>query len=158
MNTVQIEPSILLFKGRGFLSKLIQWQTRGRFSHAAIMMRDGSIVEAWQGKGVRVQFLTDYSNVERFVIPSMTDAQWDKAIAYAMSQVGKKYDYWAIIRFISRTAMPENDHWFCSELVIAALNHADVFPFVRMPASEISPGLLHVSPLLVPKPLLAEKV
>lgn len=141
---------ILLFHGRGLISALIRWQTRGRYSHAALLLPDGRIVEAWSGDGVRVKRLTDWSGVDCYMIPGMTAAQWDDAIAFALDQLGKGYDYWAIVRFISRERMPDNDRWFCSELVFAAIEHAGVRLFERTHSWSISPGTLEISPLLSP--------
>lgn len=143
-------PRVALFRGRGPISTAIRWQTRSVYSHAALVRRDGQIIEAWQGSGVRINRLHDWTDIDLFGIPSMTDEQWDAALAFAASHIGRGYDYWAIIRFISRHAMPQNDRWFCSELVFASLVHAGVAPLMRIHAAEVSPGALATSPLLVP--------
>lgn len=145
MNT---EPAVLLFRGRGAISTLIRWQTRGEYSHAALLLPDGQIVEAWQGRGVRVKRLSDWEGIDKFTVLGMRAEQWDKAIKVALAEVGKGYDYWAIIRFISRGRMPENDSWFCSELVFSALAQAGVKLFDRIEPSAVSPGLLAISPML----------
>jgi hypothetical protein len=146
-----VKPAVLLFRGRGIISSLIRWQTRGTYSHAAFLLRDGRIVEAWQGRGVHVRELDSFDGIARFSIPEMTDEQWDVALGYALSQVGKGYDYWGVLRFLSRRMQPENDRWFCSELVVESLNQAGVYPFKRTRPSEVSPGLLSISPILKPE-------
>ncbi len=143
-------PAVLLFRGKGIISALIRWQTRGEYSHAALLLPDGRIVESWQGDGVRIKTLTDWKNIDRLHIPVMSDSQWADAIAFALAEVGRGYDYWAIIRFISRRRMPENDKWFCSELVFAALAHVGVKLFERIEPWAVSPGLLAISPMLSP--------
>ncbi|HEX8310115.1 MAG TPA: YiiX/YebB-like N1pC/P60 family cysteine hydrolase [Chthoniobacteraceae bacterium] len=143
-------PAVLLFKGRGIVSTLIRWQTRGEYSHAAILLPDGLIVESWQGHGVRVKALEDWRDVDRFEVPGMTPGQWAEAIGFALRQVGQGYDYWAIVRFMSRRHMPQNDRWFCSELVFTALAHAGVKLFDRIESWAVSPGLLAISPRLTP--------
>jgi len=144
-------PAILLFRGRGLISALIRWQTRGQYSHAALLMPDGRIVESWQGDGVRVKTLADWRGVERYTVPSMSAAQWDEALAFARAEVGKGYDYRAIVRFVSRRKMRADDRWFCSELVFAALAHAGVPLFARIEPWAVSPGLLAISPMLCPR-------
>ena len=143
---------ILLFRGKGFISWGIRTQTRSQYSHAAILMPDGRIVEAWQGAGAGVQIKTldDYTGIDAFIVKGMNDTEWRLAIDYALSQVGSKYDYWAIVRFISRPSMPTNDKWFCSELVFASLARAGINLLERITASEVSPGLLSFSPILIP--------
>lgn len=144
-------PAILLFRGRGVISTLIRWQTRGPYSHAAFLLPDGRVLESWQGKGVRLRApLTDWEGADAYYIPGMTDEQWEIAIDYALDQIGKKYDYWAIIRFISRHNMPKNDNWFCSELVFDSLSEAKVPLLHRIAGWAVSPGLLSFSPMIAP--------
>lgn len=145
------QPAVLLFRGRGLISAAIRWQTRSRYSHAALRLRDGRIVEAWQGSGVRITSLDGPAGVDAYRVPCMGARQWDDAIAYACRLVGRGYDYWSIVRFVSRRHMPADDRWFCSELVFCALAAAGVRLLERVEASAVSPALLAVSPLLVPE-------
>lgn len=156
-NTIGVKPklgtvAILLFKGRGIISTLIRWQTRSPYSHAAILLPDGSIVESWQGKGVRETELTDWRNIDVFYVPSATQEQWFNILFFMNSRIGKGYDYWGVIRFITRTNMPPNDKWFCSEIVFEAFKEAGINLLERIDPWEVSPGLLSLSPLLVPEP------
>jgi uncharacterized protein YycO len=141
---------VLLFRGRGIVSGLIRWQTRGQYSHAAMLLPDGRVLESWEGAGVRITELRDWAGVDVYEVPWMTAAQWQTAIALATKHVGKKYDWWSVIRFVSRRKMPANDRWFCSELVFHALQAAGVNLLERIDPAEVSPGMLALSPLLVP--------
>lgn len=149
--TNRTTPAVLLFRGRGAISALIRWQTRSPFSHAALLMPDGRIVESWQGAGVRVKTLADWDGVDFFDVPSMTDFQWSLALDFALELVGRGYDYRAVARFVSRRPAADNERWFCSELVFAALEAAGVSLLERIDAAAVSPGLLSLSPLLRPR-------
>jgi uncharacterized protein YycO len=143
-------PAVLLFRGRGLLSALIRWQTRSEYSHAAILMRDGLIVESWPGKGVQIKRLKDWAGVTKFDLAGMTDNQWDKAIDFAKAQVGKKYDWRGVLCFLSRTKRKKDaTHWFCSDMVFAAVQHAGTRLLARTHAVNVSPALLGVSPLML---------
>lgn len=142
---------ILLFKGRGIVSTLIRWQTRSEYSHAAILLPDGTIIEAWQGAGVRRKIISDWTDVDSFMVTAMTPAQWASAIDFAAQQIGKGYDYKGVIRFLSRQSLKLDSRWFCSELVFAALERAGVAVLSRVDASEVSPAMLSLSPLLISK-------
>lgn len=144
----RFEPKILLFRGRGLISWLIRWQTRSEYSHAALMLPDGSVVEAWQGAGVRRTWLRDWCGVDVFSVHGMTPEQWQSAIGYARAQIGKGYDYRGVFRFLSRRLVPNNDLWFCSELVFRALEVAGVRLLRDVTAGEVSPGMLARSPFL----------
>lgn len=151
MSQAIYKPAIALFHGRGFISAAIRWQTRGAYSHAAILTREGTIVEAWQGAGVREKKITNLNGVDLYDVPGMSDEQWDGAIAFMRSHIGDGYDYWAIVRFISRRNMPANDNWFCSELVFEAMTRNDVHLFLRIVASAVSPSLIGISPRIEPR-------
>lgn len=149
-------PCILLFRGRGIISSLIRWQTRGIYSHAAILMRDGRIVESWQGDGVRVKTLKDWEGIDCFEVPELTSEDWDRAIKFCLDKVGEGYDYSGVLRFVSRRKTGANQSWFCSELVYAALHYAGANLFRDIQPDEVSPGLLAISPLIkpIPRPII----
>lgn len=143
-------PKILLFKGRGTVSSLIRWQTRGKYSHAAFLRPDGRIIESWMTEGVRIKKLSDWSNIDAFDIKDITEEQGILAMNYAQKQVGMKYDWWGVVRFVSRDSLPDAVHrWFCSELVYHSLSMAGVHLFRDTAAYEVSPDLLRRSLRLV---------
>lgn len=139
---------VLLFRGRGLISAAIRWQTRSEYSHAALLMPDGRILESWQGAGVRVKEITDWTDVDRFTVPALTDTGWGKVLDFAWAQIGSGYDYTGVLRFVSRRKSPENNRWFCSELVFAALVQTGLPILARIDAAEVSPALLALSPHL----------
>lgn len=143
--------AVLLFHGRGLISALIRWQTRGTYSHAALLMPDGNIIESWPGVGVRITRLKDWEGVDAFSVEGMTQRQWKLAIGFAREEVGAKYDYRAILRFVTRRKMPENRRRFCSEFVHSCLRRAGWPLLARKPDSEISPEALGTSIRLVPE-------
>jgi uncharacterized protein YycO len=144
-------PKILLFKGRGFISRLIRWQTNGHYSHAAIQRPDGRIIEAWH-KPAKVRLrsrLDDWSNVEAYEVEGMTMEQWDKALEWAEAQIGKKYDFGGVFRFLTRRRKDQDEKWFCSELVFHAVKAGGVELLERVKGAQVSPVVLSFSPLLM---------
>jgi len=139
---------VALFSGRGMISRLIRWQTRSQYSHAALTRaRSNVVLESWQGKGVREKRLMDWRDVTRFDV-DCTEEQGNAAWQVADGKIGAGYDYRAIFRFMSRRKHKVNTKWFCSELVFVALQCAGVNLLERIPASHVSPGMLALSPLL----------
>lgn len=145
-------PKVLLFKGRGLVSRLIRWQTNGKYSHAAIQLGDGRIIEAWHKPAkVRVRPpLKDWSNVEAFTVEGMTEDRWQKATEFLEAQLGKKYDFGGVMRFVTRWRKKQDDKWFCSELVFQAIKESGVDLLARIECSQVSPTVLSFSPLLHP--------
>ena len=134
------------------VSKLIRWQTNGVYSHAALQLPSGEIIQAWHNPAkVRIRpTLKDWSNVEAFQVDGMTADQWDKAIAWSKAQIGKGYDFGGVFRFVTRWRKPQDEKWFCSELVFQALLEAGVPLLERVTSSQVSPTVLSFSPLLTP--------
>lgn len=147
---MKVVPKILLFEGRGFISKLIKFQTRSKWTHAAILMPDGQIVESWQGAGVRVKRLKSYVGVTALGVPRASQQEWEMVIDYALDKVGAKYDYRSVAQFVTRRkeSRSSKDKWFCSELVFASFQHAGINLLKRVEAANVSPGDLALSPML----------
>lgn len=143
-------PKVLLFRGQGAISKMIKWQTNGNYSHAAIQLPSGAIIEAWH-KPAKVRLRTplkDWSNVEAYDVEGMTLAQWEKAIQWADQQIGKPYDFGGVFRFVTRWRKQQDEKWFCSELVFQAVLEGGVKLLDRITCSQVSPTVLSFSPLL----------
>lgn len=145
---------VVLFKGRGVMSKLIAWQTRGEYSHAALFDEDnGVLYESWQTDGVHKKLdwklAQDDATVDFFTF-EQTPGQAGAIRYFLESQLGKKYDWLGVVRFVSRTQLRPDakDKWFCSELVTAALAYAGITVFKNTVACEVSPDLLKRSVVL----------
>lgn len=138
---------IALFRGRGLLSAAIRWQTASQYSHAAVVLPDGKIIEAWQGEGVRITTLDSVQGVDFFKV-WLTSTQRDEVLRFLAGQIGMGYDYLGVLRFLTRFRGAPDNRWFCSELVFAAFLHAGVPLLARTEAHEVSPGMLSRSTLL----------
>lgn len=143
---------IILFKGMGTIASLIKWQSRSEYSHAAILFEDGVLYEAREFEGVRKLLSTavDYGQAIAFGVPAETNVA--SVRAFMERQLGKRYDYGSILRFITRQQQHRTDsgRWFCSELVFAAVQKGGVDLLSRVEPWAVSPGLLTLSPLLKP--------
>lgn len=142
------EPAVLLMAGKGIYSTLIKWQTWSDVSHAAFLLPDGNILEAWQGAGVRIRDYPAGPGIEVYTIPDITEAEWKRVLDFAKAQVGKKYDYMGIFRFLTREKSEMDDKWFCSELVFEAFKQAGIHLLERIKSYQVSPGILKLSPRL----------
>lgn len=143
-------PAILLFRGRGFISSLIRWQTWGRHSHVAFLLPDGKILEAWQGDGVRIKEVEDWEGIEIYDVEGVSLTEWEKALNLARKQVGKPYDYWGVFRFLWRRKRLDTSKWFCSHLVYWVFHGigVDLLNPTNIRTFQVSPKLVGLSPLL----------
>lgn len=105
-------------------SQLIRAATWSRWSHVALVDGD-TVIEATVLHGVRrgsaVAAIARASRCALVALPSRAPAA---VIAAAASQLGKPYDWTAIIGLGLRRDWQEEDAWFCSELVAWAFQQA----------------------------------
>lgn len=142
---------ILAYRGKSWISKVIRWQTRSKYSHIAIELDNGSVIEAWHVGGVahNKDFRTVHTKGTLVDVFDITIKIDEIAIsAFLLDQVGKKYDFGSIVRFMSRRAEPKDEKWFCSELAMEGVSAGEVNLLERIPASHVSPGQIVTSPLL----------
>ena len=141
---------ILLYQGRSMISKLIRAQTRSIYSHAAVRLTDGTMVEAWQSVGVRrMRDAFDGHSLGTLIDVHHVDGEYEEAAveAFLLAQLGTGYDYKSVARFLSRRDSPADAKWFCSELVMAAFS-AGGLELLNGPPSHISPRDLSLSPYI----------
>jgi hypothetical protein len=172
-------PSVLiaLHRGSSWIGKLIEWQTRSHYSHAALVFiapgeemehtadrnrpaRLCEVVESREFHGVRVTegiIREPDTAVDLFSVSGpdgpMSQDQTSRLREFAHQHIGKPYDYLSVARFISRRSesIHSKEKWFCSEFVFAAFQAAGLNLLRDTEAWEVSPGLLSKSPLLHPE-------
>lgn len=151
---------IQLHKGSSIVSRLIKWQTRSQYSHASVWfvagddIAGGTVIESVEGHGVRAlpadRFAQDRAEgrISVYAIPTLTTTQARAVRDYMTTEIGRKYDWRAVFKFITRRTHGSDDRWFCSELVFAAFQHAGVTLFNGTEAWAVWPGQLATSTLV----------
>ena len=141
---------ILGYRGKSITSRLIQAQTRSEHSHIGVQISGGRVIEAWQGTGVRLipdPFHGHSKGTEIDVYRISNDFDQERVEVFLRSQLGKKYDYSSVFRFITRRDAVANDKIFCSELAELAFI-AGGLPLLNGNPSHHSPRDTLLSPYL----------
>jgi uncharacterized protein YycO len=105
-----------------FISAGIRLTTRSWASHAEFVDVDARVTLGARSQGgvkLRSQSEDYYSRVEQF-----TCANIEKMYEFALTQVGKPYDYSAIFGIALHRDWHDESKWFCSELVAVAAERA----------------------------------
>lgn len=100
-------------------------------SHVEALMPDGSLLGAMFDGGVQARppnYDAGGFSKQMYVPLLMTAGQEARFIAFLRDQIGKPYDWTAIASFYSQRDWQEDDSWFCSELIAAALAASGAFP------------------------------
>lgn len=151
---------VALYRGHSFISRTIQWITRGPYSHAAIVDSDtGETWEAWHNPGRFRKLPSPWTmhnpgtQIDFFEVEGMTSEKSHiiRGICETWAMLGVRYDYLGVLRFVTRrkrrTAIESK--LFCSEAVALACLWAEL-PILNAEASLISPSHLAWSPRLKP--------
>ena len=143
---------IYAYKGRSLISKMIKFQTRSEYSHIAFDLEDDlGVIEAWHKGGVtRSESVSTLHKKGTEVDVFRVDDSYDNGRVrdFVNAQIGKKYDFKAIGRFLTRRDHRADNKWFCSELAFAALCEGGLPLLKRIPASHVSTRDLVLSPYL----------
>jgi uncharacterized protein YycO len=140
-----------LYKGKSILSRIIKFRTWGKYSHASIVTSDLEVYESWYGVrhvGSVLQGHSKGTEVDLYNIKGLTVEQEEQIIAFCTEQLGKGYDYFAIIGFVLRRNYDSMERWFCSELVHEACKNAGVILIDNVESYKVDPTLLSYSPIL----------
>lgn len=137
---------ICLYHGTGLIGSAIRWQTRGPYSHAAWMCRDGSAIEAWHLGGVQhsvspFALQSAGTRMDVFSVKGISSRQMDAVEDFLREMVGCRYDWLGVVRFLSGVNRNNWDRWFCSELVAEACEFAGR-PVLEAEAWKLSPSTL----------------
>lgn len=120
--------NIVFVEGTGFISRLIKFFDKGKFSHVALAISHDCIIEAEYMTDVVIRDIPMYKHYTVIDL-GLTSEQIDKIPDAALKMLGKSYDYWQILGYVlkdlfslkgkNRLNNPKN--LICSELVYTIL-------------------------------------
>ncbi|ASS75758.1 hypothetical protein CIG75_12700 [Tumebacillus algifaecis] len=113
---------------RWLVSWLIAKLTSSPYTHAALYIGGGRIVECDVLMPVTIQWLNKYKHYDVIRVIGASQREREKAVSFCLSKIGAGYDYTAVLaigleRLLRRPVRwPRGDpkRWFCSELVARA--------------------------------------
>lgn len=112
---------LIFARSRSAGSFLIRAFTWSRWSHVGVIDGD-TVIDTTFRRGVSViplaQFLAEHSATEQAEVTVPDEVA---AHVWLEMQIGKGYDWTAIIGFVFRRPWGKRNRWFCSELVESAL-------------------------------------
>lgn len=131
----------MFYKGRGtWVDKAIRWWTKSDFSHVELDCGPyGSFSSSIRDGGVRFKEI-DYIP-GHWVPVDVYVPDTSSLIAFCRSVSGKKYGLWDVFRFVVPWWRNKKDEWFCSEVVLRALQEGGRFK--GYDPSRVSPGDLY---------------
>ena len=144
-----------LSRGSGPISRLIKRETRSEYSHGYLLTSARIVVEsvAWHGCRVRRWEPNEMVDTDYFGVADRSLDQWQAVEDYMRDAVtrGVRYDYRAIIRWMIKLPMGENNKAFCTELLEAGAVAAGD-PLFRCEPQYVSPRDHSICRRLYPLP------
>lgn len=122
--------------------------TSRRWSHCGICTLNDTVIESVAFKGVIEtpweDFAKRYSGVSQRTFKEVQCKDPELGLRWARHQVGKGYDYFALLGLsLRRSSWQQDDRWHCSEFVESAFAVAGARRFLDHP-SVISPNLSYM--------------
>jgi uncharacterized protein YycO len=114
---------LLFTTTRSIPSALIRAIDGGAASHCGIELPSGAVVDSsWAGGGVAQQSRAEFLAADRVLIADVPLHLPDQAQAerWLIAQLGKGYDYTALVGWAFWRDWNDAGSWYCSELAIAA--------------------------------------
>lgn len=134
---------IFTYRPYSLFSWLIRLFTFSKFSHVALMLSSEYIVDATFKHGVKIstteEFLKQYP-LSRQTIVDIDIPNSSDTIGFILKQLGKPYDWTAIVGIVTQRNWQEDDSWFCSELIEAAIKSGGLDRF-REDVSRVTPNM-----------------
>jgi uncharacterized protein YycO len=116
------KPILIRFsRGTGWEAAVIRWATSSWAADVGFKLPDGQVLDATPQYGVAIRIETTDEDSAKYYLPSAPQWQVRNAVAYAVQQIGKPYDWAAVVRVPTRRDWHRPDKWFCSELVETAM-------------------------------------
>lgn len=131
---------LAFYKGSGTLYDAgIRMVTHGPYAHCEIIFGDDQwFTSSPRDGGVRFKAIVPQDGAWDFLSLSI---QEDTIRDWCATQIGLKYDWTGVTRFVLPFVPPSKNHWFCSEICIAALQRGGIL--MELTPSRYSPNDLY---------------
>jgi len=131
----------LLFTRRRHIgSWFIRFVTWSEYSHVDIVLHDQFLIGAIAPDGVVLHNMDDrLAMASKALVMELPVQSLDDAKNFALSQIGKRYDWLGVIGIGLHRNWQEDDKWSCAELAAMALNAGGQRPFDSKFHNRITP-------------------
>lgn len=126
------------------VSKIIMKTTSCPWHHVAVAFGD-VVIEA-RFTGVQKTTLSELKSRGKHHIVDVPLSDENKALRFALSQIGKGYDFSGLVGFIANKNLENPRLWYCSELANAIAKHGGV-TLVRSGLDTVTQRDLWILPL-----------
>lgn len=140
---------LAFYKGAGLSAWAIRTVTWSAYDHVALLLPDGSVLDVEPGAGVSEHLATRKPDAVCAV--DAPDDVLDAALAWARTQIGKPYDWTAVIGIGLHRDWRQTGSFFCSELIALGFESVGIPLLHTTHMNRITPADIAMSERLVYK-------
>lgn len=129
-------------------SSLIRWAQWSEYSHVSVIIGDDVISARFWGGVQREALSSLLAHASGYIVATVDASDKKRVEAFILGEVGKPYDWKAVIGIGIHRDWHDDKAWCCSELVAAALEYAGT-RVVSKQISRVTPQDLLQSPLVI---------
>jgi len=109
-------------------SRILHYYDHTWCSHVDAVLPNGGLLGAKGIGGVKIR---DGKRLAKTLVVELetTPEKRKRFYDFCRDQIGKPYDFWGILAFAFNRNWRDDDSWFCSELISAALEYSGFFPY-----------------------------
>lgn len=123
---------IILVRSSGWISKTIRQVIGSEWSHVAIYIQDGKVIDTDILEKVNYRDINDFEEFKVLRYEELTEDDKEKIILFMSSNINKEYDYSQIVGFILeyqfgfKNSIHEQEKYTCSKLIDIAFKMAGI--------------------------------
>lgn len=146
---------IVFVRNSGLLSRTIRSVTKSDWSHVAVYIGEGKVIDTDAFRNVSIHDLSEFETWEARRYEGLTDQQIRDIVSYMVERLNQPYDYFQILGFFIEAIFRFDNVWYmkdkytCGSLIDWAFLSAgiDLVPWKK--DGDVWPEDLYRSPYLV---------
>jgi uncharacterized protein YycO len=146
---------VVFVRNSGLLSRTIRRVTDSEWSHVAIYLGEGKVIDTDAFRNVSIHDLSEFETFHVKRYEGLTDQEVREIVSYMVERLNEPYDYWQILGFFLEAVFHYNNAWYmkdkytCGSLIDRAFLSAGIDLVPWRDTGDVWPEDLFRSPLLV---------
>jgi cell wall-associated NlpC family hydrolase len=121
---------VLFYKGASLIARIIAAVTRSSYTHVALAVGDGQIIEADRFIKTRIRTLQPDEQYDVYEFEGITDETREKLVTAALTLVDYPYDYRQIVRNFIRLVFKRNASFIEAQNAVICSDIIDVPAYI----------------------------
>lgn len=145
---------IIFARSDGFLSRVIRHVTRSEWSHVAIYLGEGQVIDTDALRSVSIHQLSSFECWAAGRVEDLSDQRIGEIVNYMVSELNKPYDYLQLVGFFLDYTFgwavnwQWKGHYTCGQLIDRAFHVAQIDLVPGKTEGNVTPEDIYSSPIV----------